>query len=70
MALMLEKTYDAFRNAGATEETARAASAELAQFENHAIKTELIVLRWMMGASLGLHILTIGLILNLSTRHL
>jgi len=51
MAVMLSKTYDAPIAAGAPEEKARAAAAELAAYESRftEIETDLAVLKWMVG---------------------
>ena len=51
MALMLENTYDAFRDAGASEAKARAAATEIAAYDNRIAKIEgkLDTLTWMVG---------------------
>ena len=51
MALMLENTYDAFVDAGASEIKARAAASEIAAYETRIAKIEskLDLLTWMVG---------------------
>ena len=55
MAVMLSKTYDALVAAGAPEDKARAAAEELAGYESRfaKIKTDLAVLKWMVGVNLA-----------------
>ena len=43
MALMLGKLYDALREAGATDDTAREASAEVAAFDRRLARIEILV---------------------------
>lgn len=42
MAIMLSKTYDALKEAGASEEKARAAAEEIASFENRLTRLEVM----------------------------
>ena len=51
MALMLSKTYDAFREAGASEDKARAAAEEVANLHSRLTRIEI-----MMGVILALQI--------------
>jgi len=45
MSIMLSHTYDAFKAAGVSETTARAASEEIAGFENRLSRMELRLTR-------------------------
>jgi hypothetical protein len=50
MAIMLAKTYAAFKAAGVSESEATAAAEEIAGYENVAkIETDLAVIKWMLG---------------------
>lgn len=56
MAMMLAKTYAAFKAAGASEAEASAAAEEIAGYENRLAKVELdlAVLKWMVGTNLAI----------------
>jgi hypothetical protein len=51
MAIMLAKTYAAFKAAGVPEAEAVAAAVELAGYETRLakIETDLAVIKWMLG---------------------
>ena len=53
MALMLSKTYDAFRNAGADEKVARDAAEELATYDNQLaeLRSDVKLLKSITGAT-------------------
>ena len=62
MAIMLAKTYDAFKAAGAPDDKARDAAEEIAGYENRlagiegrlrAIESRLSMLQWMVGVNLA-----------------
>jgi hypothetical protein len=62
MPLMLSKTYDALREAGASEDKAREAAEEIAGYENRLVKieTDLVAIRetmatktWVLSAMLA-----------------
>ena len=55
MAMMLSKTYDALRSAGAPENKARAAEEEIAGFENRltGIGADLRLVKWIAGFNLA-----------------
>ena len=55
MAMMLSKTYDALRSAGAPENKAREAAEEIAGFENRltGIGSDLSLVKWMVGFNLA-----------------
>ena len=55
MAMMLAKTYEAFRDAGASDDKAREAAEEIAGFENRqaAIEADMKLLKWMLGGQPG-----------------
>ena len=52
---MLAEVYDALREAGASDEKARAAATAIANYDNRFTKVEadLLVLKWMVGAILA-----------------
>ena len=55
MALMLSKTYEAFKAAGAPDDKAREAAEEIAAYDNRLANIEADVrpLKWMMGLVLA-----------------
>lgn len=69
MALMLSKTYDAFRAAGAPDDKAREAAEEIAGFENRptTIESDLKLLKWMVGFNLALSMVIVALLLRPAT---
>ena len=66
MALMLSKTYDALKAAGAPEEKAREAAEEIAGFEDRltGIESDLKLLKWMLGFNLALSMAIAALLLR------
>ena len=64
MPLMLSKTYNALREAGASEELAREAAEEIATFYARpaSVESKLNILQSMVGTNL---ILTAGILLRL-----
>jgi hypothetical protein len=56
MALMMSSLYDALRNAGAGDDSARKAAEEVASYDNRFAKLEgeLGVVKWMIGFNLAL----------------
>ncbi len=55
MAMVLSKTYEAFRAAGASDDKAREAAEEIAGFENRlaTIEADMKLLKWMLGVNLA-----------------
>ena len=55
MSAMIAEVYDALKDAGASEEKAKAAAKAVADYDMRFIKIEadLLVLRWMVGAILA-----------------
>ena len=55
MAIMLSKTYEAFKAAGAPDDKARAAAEEIAAYDNRLanIESDVRLLKWMMGLVLA-----------------
>ena len=55
MATMLVEVYDALKDAGASEEKARAAASAIANYETrfNKVEADLAVLKWMVGAILA-----------------
>lgn len=56
IAVMLPKTYDALKVAGAPDEIARDAAEEIARFESRmsGIGSDMKVLKWMTGTNVAL----------------
>ena len=56
MAMMMSSLYDALRNAGAGDDSAREAAEEVAGFENRfaKVETELTLLKCMVGFNLAM----------------
>ena len=55
MAMMLSKTYEAFRAAVAPDDKAREAAEEIAGFKNRlaTIEADMKLLKWMLGVNLA-----------------
>jgi hypothetical protein len=66
MALMLGRLYGALREAGASDAAAREAAEEVASYENQlaAIRSELRLIKWMLGFTIGLGMATLMLLLG------
>lgn len=58
MALMMAKLYGALRAANVPEDTAREAAEEMAGFES--MRSELQVVKWMLGFNLALTVTIVG----------
>ncbi len=58
MSTMIFEIYDALKEAGATEEKAKAAAEAMAAYENRFAKTDtdLTLLKWMVGFNLALSV--------------
>ncbi len=67
MALMLSKTYDAFRAASAPDDKARDAAEEIAGFEDRlsGIESDVKLLKWMAGFNVALSLAILALLLRL-----
>ncbi len=66
MAMMLAKTYEAFRDAGASDDKAREAAEEIAGFENRqaAIEADMKLLKWMLGVNLAFSLAILVILLR------
>jgi hypothetical protein len=66
MALMLSSLYKALLEAGASEEKARKAAEEAAQYEArfHRVEADLSVLKWMVGTHMALTLVGFSLLAN------
>lgn len=55
MATLLVEVYDAFKDAGASEDKARAAATALANYDSrfNKVEADMLVLKWMVGAILA-----------------
>ncbi len=67
MAMVLSKTYDALRAAGAPDDKAREAAEESAGFENRltVIESDVKLLKWMVGFNLTLSMTIVALLLRM-----
>ena len=63
MAVLPSETYAALKEAGASDERARAAAEEIAGFEARILRLEV-----KMNVVIALNLLIIGLVLNLTLR--
>ncbi len=70
MALMLSKTYDALRAAGAPDDMASEAAEEIAGFEDRltGIESDVKLLKWMLGFNLALSMAIAALLLRALAR--
>ncbi len=66
MTIMLSKTYDALKAAGAPDDKAREAAEEIAGYENRlaGIEAELKLVKWMIGFNLALSVAVVILLLR------
>ena len=69
MALMLSKTCDALRAAGAPDDKAREAAEEIAGFEDRPtmVEPDMKLLKWMVGFNLAMSMVIVALLLPLTT---
>ena len=67
MALMLSKTCDAFKAAGAPDDKAREAAEEIAGFEDRLsnIESDVKLLQWIAGFNVALSMAILALLLRL-----
>ena len=63
MAVLLSETYSALKEAGVSDERARAAAEEIAGFEARIVRLEV-----KMNVVIALNLLVVGLVLNLTLR--
>ncbi len=56
--MIVEELYDALREAGASEEKARAAARAMANYDNrfNKVEAELSLLKWMIGFNLAISV--------------
>ena len=66
MAMVLSKTYEAFKAAGAPDDKAREAAEEIAGFENRqaAIEADMKLLKWMLGVNLAFSLAILVILLR------
>ena len=67
MAMMLSRTYEALKAAGAPDDKAREAAEEIAGFENRlaAIEADVKLLKWMLGVNLAFSLAILVILLRL-----
>ena len=55
ISTMISEVYDALKEAGASDEKAKAAAQAMANYENRftRIDTDLVLLKWMIGFNLA-----------------
>lgn len=58
MTTMITEVYEALKEAGASEEKAKAAAEAVAGYENrfNKVESDLLVLRWMVGFNLAVSV--------------
>ncbi|MDE0485376.1 MAG: hypothetical protein OXH80_00155 [Nitrospira sp.] len=63
---MLAKTYEALKDAGASDDKAREAAEEIAGFENRqaAIEADMKLLKWMLGVNLAFSLAILVILLR------
>lgn len=66
MTTALMEVYDAFREAGASEERARAAAEAVANYDDRLAKLsgDVSLLKWMAGFNLALSVAMFGILLR------
>ena len=59
MSAIIEEVYDALIDAGASEEKARAAARSIANYDKQfsKIKSDLLILKWMVGLVIIVNVL-------------
>ena len=59
MSTMITEVYEAFKDAGTSEEKAKAAATALADYEArfNKIDTDLLILKWMLGIVIAAEVL-------------
>ncbi len=59
MSTMITEVYEAFKEAGTSEEKAKAAAIALADYEArfNKIDTDLLILKWMLGIVIAAEVL-------------
>lgn len=70
MSTMITELYDALRDAGASEEKAKAAAKAMADYDSrfNKVDAELLVIKWMVGACLALSGTVAGLLINVMVK--
>ncbi len=66
MAMVLSKTYEAFRAAGVPDDKAREAAEEIAGFENRlaTIEADMKLFKWMLGVNLAFSLAILVILLR------
>ena len=65
MAVMLGNLYDALKSAGAEDEKARQAAAEIAAPRFANLEGDVALPKWVVGFNMGLTVLVAGVVLRL-----
>lgn len=70
MSTMIVEVYEAFKDAGASEEKASAAAKAMADYDSRFARMEGSIesLRWMVGIGIALNMAILGLIVNTILR--
>ena len=68
MGTMIAEMYDALRDAGASEEKARAAATAVAEYDSRIgkIEADVHLLKWMIGFNIALSLAIFGMVLRLA----
>lgn len=66
MAVMLGNLYGALREAGVPDDRAQKAAEEVASFKDEisSVKTDVVLLKWMVGFNIALTLGLMGLVLR------
>lgn len=66
MAVMLAELYDALKEAGSPEDSARKAAEAVASYENRfaKIESDLLLLKWMVGTNVVLTMSVLAFLLR------
>lgn len=69
MTTALMEVYDAFREAGASEERSRAAAEAVANYDDQltTLRGDVSLLKWMAGFNIALSVAMVGILLRLIT---
>jgi len=59
MALMIAEVYDAFRAANVPEDQARKAAEALAAYQQPTLKSDVRLVKWMVGFNLAVSVATL-----------
>ena len=70
MSTMITELYDALKDAGASEEKAKAAAKAMADYDSrfNKVDAELLAIKWMVGACMAHSGTVAGLLINVMVK--